>query len=317
MLSKRGFQTAVKACARTRYTKPKPKPQPRDRVNLPSQRTHHDNDLKISQPVPPSVENIKCPDDHPLWQFFADKKFMRTTEELDRQSRPWTIPELRRKSFDDLHSLWFTCLKERNILARENHLLRNSVEGFQDDYADLSEKIRTTMWRIRHVLSERDWAFKIAKEEFASERETFVAVFEKEFLEAPEEEDEESFEKLARFQHSVFGISEFIDENVVNRTFVDGLKLVATLKLKKFAGRDATIQKFLEDTPSNTITDAGEAFVVFTAENNLSDIKEACAAVEELRKSGNSVSRYVELDTVAKYMRQLAQTQAAKGDATQ
>lgn len=312
MLCKRTFQTAAKACARTRYTKPKPKPQPRERVNLPSQRTHHDNDLIISAPVPPTVENIKCPDDHPLWQFFADKKFMRTSEELDSQSRSWTIPELRRKSFDDLHSLWFTCLKERNILARENHLLKNNVEGFQDNYQDVSEKIRTTMWRIRHVLSERDWAFKIAKEEFASEREAFTAVFEKEFLEAPAEEDEESFEKLSRFQHSVFGISEFIDDNVVNRTFVDGLKLVANLKVRKFASRDTTIQKFLEETRSQTITDAGESFVLFTAENNVNDIKEACQAVEELRKSGNSVSKYVELDTVAKYIRQLAQAQTSK-----
>ncbi|QLQ79932.1 hypothetical protein HG537_0C05810 [Torulaspora globosa] len=312
MLLRRGFQTTVKTCARTRYTKPKPKPKPRERVNLPSQRTHHDNDLRITAPVPPTVENIKCPDDHPLWQFFADKKFMRTAEELDSSSRPWSIPELRRKSFEDLHSLWYTCLKERNILARENHLLKNSVEGHQGQYEELSEKIRTTMWRIKHVLSERDWAFKIAREEFASEKEAFIAEFEREFLEAPQEEDEEIFERLQRFQKAVFGISEFIDENRVDRAFVDGLKFVANLKLKKFAARDDSIKSFLEDTPEKAIVDAGEAFVLFTAENNLNEMKEACSAVRGLREEGNSVSRYVELDTVSKYVKQLAQAQAAK-----
>lgn len=312
MLFKRGFQTTVKACARTRYTKPKPKPQPRERVNLPSQKTHHDNDLKITAPVPPTVENIKCPEDHPLWQFFADKKFMRTVDELDMSSRPWSIPELRRKSFDDLHSLWYTCLKERNILARENHLLKNSVEGHQGQYEELAEKIRTTMWRIRHVLSERDWAFKIAKEEFATEKEAFIAEFEKEFLETPQEEDEDAFEKLGRFQKAVFGISEFIDENRVDRAFVDGLKFVANLKLKKFAARDETVRAFLEETPSQVVVDAGEAFVLFTAENNLNDIREACSAVQDLRQEGNTVSRYVELNTVSKYVKQLAQAQAIK-----
>lgn len=314
MLLKRGFQTTVKACARTRYTKPKPKPQPRERVNLPSQRTHHDNDLRITAPVPPTVGNIQCPEDHPLWQFFADKKFMRTADELDTSSRAWSIPELRRKSFDDLHSLWYTCLKERNILARENHLLKNAVEGHQDQYSEVSEKIRTTMWRIRHVLSERDWAFRIAKEEFSTEKEAFIAEFEKEFLEAPQEEDEEAFEKLLRFQNSVFGISEFIDENLVDRAFVDGLKFVANLKLKKFAARDESVKSFVEATPSHTVVDAGEAFVLFTAENNLNDIKEACSAVLSLREEGNSVSRYVELNTVSKYVKQLAQAQSVKED---
>jgi hypothetical protein len=33
--------------------------------------------------------------------------------------RPWTAEELRRKSWDDLHTLWYKCLLERNIIATE------------------------------------------------------------------------------------------------------------------------------------------------------------------------------------------------------
>jgi large subunit ribosomal protein L47 len=33
--------------------------------------------------------------------------------------RPWTAEELRRKSWEDLHTLWYKCLLERNIMATE------------------------------------------------------------------------------------------------------------------------------------------------------------------------------------------------------
>jgi hypothetical protein len=33
--------------------------------------------------------------------------------------RPWTAEELRRKSFEDLHTLWYKCILERNIIATE------------------------------------------------------------------------------------------------------------------------------------------------------------------------------------------------------
>lgn len=275
MLSvKRGLHTTSRACTRTRFTKPKPKPAKRENVRLPTQLSHHDTDLRVTAPIPPAASNLKCPDDHPLWQFFSDKKFLRTPDELDTLSRPWTIPELRRKSFDDLHSLWYTCLKERNVLARENHLVVFNFETQTETYQTVADSIRTTMWRIRHVLSERDWAFRLASDEFKKEKTAFVESFEKDFLEAPINEDQERFESLQRFQYAVYGISEYIDENKVDRTFVDGLKFIATLKLKKFAPRSEEINTFLQES-NNEIVDAGEAFVLYTAEHTEAAIKEA------------------------------------------
>ena len=34
--------------------------------------------------------------------------------------RCWTVEELRHKSWEDLHSLWYICCKERNRLATES-----------------------------------------------------------------------------------------------------------------------------------------------------------------------------------------------------
>jgi len=33
--------------------------------------------------------------------------------------RPWTADELRKKSFADLHVIWYLCLRERNIYATQ------------------------------------------------------------------------------------------------------------------------------------------------------------------------------------------------------
>lgn len=38
--------------------------------------------------------------------------------------RAWTVEELRHKSWEDLHSLWYKCCLERNRLATESKELK-------------------------------------------------------------------------------------------------------------------------------------------------------------------------------------------------
>lgn len=38
--------------------------------------------IELRPPIPPSAENVKVKEDHPLWQFFSNKKFMRDPDEL-------------------------------------------------------------------------------------------------------------------------------------------------------------------------------------------------------------------------------------------
>jgi len=45
---------------------------------------------------------------------------MNTPEEDSAFGRAWSVHELRRKSWEDLHCLWYECCKERNRIATES-----------------------------------------------------------------------------------------------------------------------------------------------------------------------------------------------------
>lgn len=46
--------------------------------------------------------------------------------------RPWSVQELRNKSWDDLHKLWWVCVKERNRIATSNMERSRLKAGFGD-----------------------------------------------------------------------------------------------------------------------------------------------------------------------------------------
>ncbi|CCH61516.1 hypothetical protein TBLA_0E04640 [Henningerozyma blattae CBS 6284] len=301
MLGRRYIHCTLNLAARTKFTKPKP-PQPNSsNPRKPTQLTHHHTNLRVTRPVPPTVAQIECPDNHPLWEFFKERQFIRDTAQLQvfkQFGRPWGITELRRKSFNDLHSLWYSCLKERNILQRERHVFLNGARAHQqnDPFEEVDAQIKTTMWRIRHVLSERDRSWNRIKNDdeelYFQKRIEFIEEFEKSFIEV--EDDITAFERLERFQWIVFGISEVIEENNnIDRVFTDGIKHIANWKLQRFynnlkkdEGSDNKNEYPLLDeiAKQGKITDIGEAFVLFASENNIQDINESCIAIKELRE---------------------------------
>ncbi|WWC91707.1 uncharacterized protein L201_006653 [Kwoniella dendrophila CBS 6074] len=116
---------------------------------------------------------------HPLWQFFhlptaarariptdqtkppSEMGSLETLKQNDsnlHSGRSWTAAELRQKSFQDLHTLWYVLLKERNVLATQKEERRRLNIGQRVDGELLTKRAfrcRKTMARIKYVLNER------------------------------------------------------------------------------------------------------------------------------------------------------------------
>jgi hypothetical protein len=84
---------------------------------------------------------------------FVEKK--EKIEDVTLTGRSWTPAELRRKSFDDLHKLWFVLYKERNMLLSE----REKIKRMNRPIIPMEEtryiKVKRSMGAIKFVLNER------------------------------------------------------------------------------------------------------------------------------------------------------------------
>lgn len=71
-----------------------------------------------------------------------------------RTGRAWKSSELRLKSFDDLHRLWFLLLKERNVLLTERAWCKTNGRHWSNGMSNLY-KVRHSMARVKGVVGER------------------------------------------------------------------------------------------------------------------------------------------------------------------
>lgn len=75
------------------------------------------------------------------------------TRMAEAVGRSWSVKELRRKSFEDLHKLWYVLYKERNMLLTESNLARR--KGIIFPQPDRKTKVKKSMAAIKTVLGER------------------------------------------------------------------------------------------------------------------------------------------------------------------
>ena len=77
----------------------------------------------------------------------------RETRMQETVGRQWSVRELRRKSYEDLHRLWYVLYKEKNMLLTEQQLSRRRQLVFPQP--ERFRKVQKGMGAIRQVLGER------------------------------------------------------------------------------------------------------------------------------------------------------------------
>ncbi|KZT12067.1 MRP-L47-domain-containing protein [Laetiporus sulphureus 93-53] len=143
---------------------------------------------------------IKVDENHGLWAFFRRKEepnekvtyeaFEAIDVAKDGSGRSWTAAELRRKSFKDLHTLWYVLLRERNLLATQvEDARRHNVHASMLSAYDNVRKCRKSMARIKYVINERRLAYEAKIKLYEQQREeAIIAAQEKEEAEKREAE---------------------------------------------------------------------------------------------------------------------------------
>uniref|UniRef100_A0A0C9RPX3 Large ribosomal subunit protein uL29m n=1 Tax=Wollemia nobilis TaxID=56998 RepID=A0A0C9RPX3_9CONI len=89
---------------------------------------------------------------NPLEEFFeADRSL--DDQKPNVYGRGWKASELRLKSWDDLQKLWYVLLKEKNMLMSQRQMM--VAQNLQFPNPERIPKVRKSMCRIKHVLTER------------------------------------------------------------------------------------------------------------------------------------------------------------------
>ncbi len=78
-----------------------------------------------------------------------------------KTGRAWRAQELRLKSFDDLHKLWYVLLKESNKLTTERRLAKRLGSSMANP--ERVKKVRQSMARLKTVVGERSREFQAIK----------------------------------------------------------------------------------------------------------------------------------------------------------
>lgn len=246
------------------------------------------HDVQLRKPILPTIDNLKIREDHPLWEFFHEKQFVRSVDDLDIQGRSWTVQDLRKKSFEDLHALWYVCLKEMNKIQREAVLYEDISSSKIQQCMELESALKNSMLSIRQVLSEREAGLRNAREEFKVVGEEYLKEFKEEYLNEENVETDEWFDKLERLQYAIFGINSTYESVIINEEFLEGIKYVSSLYFDKFSSQ-------IEEKAVTELKDIVEVYKVFENGSTLDGFKIAIENIVEYRESGLVIPRSKEI----------------------
>lgn len=101
-----------------------------------------------------------------LMEFFDDEK--NWGKDTVKVGRHWKKDELRIKSNEDLHKLWFVLLKERNMLITMQEACDKAVEIFPNP--ERIDKVEMSMQNLESVVRERNKAYHLLETGESGER---------------------------------------------------------------------------------------------------------------------------------------------------
>jgi len=130
---------------------------------------------------PSRRSKLNVDENHGLWGFFNTQREALSTPEQDDShgewmhperkmlhlssragslttkkpaGRPWTVEELRKKSWEDLHSLWWVCVKERNRVATSSKERERINAGYGKFEADERDAAVSELCPLHHLAQE-------------------------------------------------------------------------------------------------------------------------------------------------------------------
>lgn len=112
----------------------------------------------LSERLHPNQKNAKLDSQKGIEQFIDAE----ATAGARRTGRAWRTSELRLKSFDDLHRLWYILLKERNVLLTERAWCKTNGRYWTNGHSNMG-KVRVSMARLKTVVGERLRAAKLRR----------------------------------------------------------------------------------------------------------------------------------------------------------
>lgn len=192
--------------------------------------------------------------------------------------RHWSVQELRRKSFEDLHALWYVSLKELNRLGRENVIYSEMNSPRISQLQAVEDEIHLSFLAIRQVLTEREAAKVNAEKVFESEGAQYMEAFRQSFIAAEDVESNEWKDKVFRFAYAIWGVNfDNPEPAYINGDFVEAVKFIGQMFFDKYyVTSGATIGE---------LKDITEYLSVFQNGRSIEGFKKACVEIETNRDS--------------------------------
>lgn len=163
------------------------------------------------------------------------------------------------------------------------------------------------MWRIRHVLAERQTAWENSLSDFKENYTDLIADFENGYLNADDSLDAEMEARLERFLNAFYGIkqTEDISPSVVDTNFINGVKVAAKLKLARFEGTlDQPSAEAFGEGPRDVI----EAYELYLAPHSPEGIQSTASALLNKRNDSPNYSpipKYLEIEVLSNHIKEM------------